>query len=463
MEMSRISGAFATLVIAAQASLFAQGGQVVVGPSFGVAAVTPVGDVDDDGLDDVLFDLGAIWEVRSSATGLALPYLTRAHAPGDVYRGLNADLDADGCTDLLFQGAGATTIEFVSGRDGSLLFSFSNPNLGLPWGAADHDGDGFDDVGVAWFDPAASQLHLEVLSGNGGGVVASFVFSNTITSWRSVAWAGDVDGDGWVDMIEWISSYAQTFHTVFAGPLQARFISGGSELPTPSVDSNGDGRDELLFYAGLVDAPTGQLVWAATAYPESSMDLDGDGAVDVWIGGRIVSGSTHLPFAGAAPIPLLRIGDIDGDGREEAVSNGNVIELSGGAASSIVRTRGASGRTSRPSALRACHRLRPRLGGAMHVDLHGGIAGGLAVLALGAGVDIDLAPIGATGNRAYVDPYVVLGFTADADGHVRYVQNVPSAAALVGMPVGLQWAVVDLPANPLGLVTSNAVDFVVGN
>ena len=99
----------------------------------------------------------------------------------------------------------------------------------------------------------------------------------------------------------------------------------------------------------------------------------------------------------------------------------------------------------------------------MHVDLHGGIAGGLAVLALGAGVDIDLAPIGATGNRAYVDPYVVLGFTADADGHVRYVQNVPSAAALVGMPVGLQWAVVDLPANPLGLVTSNAVDFVVGN
>ncbi|MBP8299435.1 MAG: hypothetical protein KA020_03660 [Planctomycetes bacterium] len=40
---------------------------------------------------------------------------------------------------------------------------------------------------------------------------------------------------------------------------------------------------------------------------------------------------------------------------------------------------------------------------------------------------------------------------------------VPHTAVFLGVPLSLQWAVFDPLANPLGLVTSNAVDLVIGS
>ena len=132
------------------ANLFAQSGLIVQGGYLGANFVLRAGDVDDDGQEDRILYLGSTWEVHSGATGLPFPLLTRSRVAGDLFIGLRADLDADGCDDLCYQVPGSGAAEFLSGRDGSLLFAFSHANLGYVQGAADHDQDGWDDVMVVW-------------------------------------------------------------------------------------------------------------------------------------------------------------------------------------------------------------------------------------------------------------------------------------------------------------------------
>lgn len=226
----------------------------------------------------------------------------------DRYAGLFADLDADGHDDLWFGTPGI--VEFRSGRDGSLRFSFTDPRLGLATVAADHDSDGADDV-MVFLDDTANSVKLQlVLSGQNGAVLETFQFPYLATSQRWVSWVGDVDG------------------------------------------------------------------------------------------------------------------------------------------------------TSRP---RIRHRLRPRLGDAMLIDLQGGAAGGFVCLAIGTALDLDLAPFGAPGNRAYVLPFGHVGRIADAHGLARSALAVPNAPALVGTAASLQWAVFDPAVNALGLATSNALDVVIGH
>ena len=445
------------------ANLFAQSGLIVQGGYLGANFVLRAGDVDDDGQEDRILDLGSTWEVHSGATGLPFPLLTRSRVAGDLFIGLRADLDADGCDDLCYQVPGSGAAEFLSGRDGSLLFAFSHANLGYVQGAADHDQDGWDDVMVVWSDTVNSVAHYQVLSGHGGVALADFAYGYTGFSWRRAQWAGDVNGDGYVDVLETQWSFAQTFYYVKAGPDHQQWMTTGSGLAYAAFDTNGDGRDEVLTDFGYLDGVTGQLVWAGffnQAYP---MDLDGDGAFDIWDSGQAWSGRTQLPFPSTVASSMYGIGDLDGDGRDEAVVNGALVELVGGPVSSRVRDRGASGHCSTQSRPRIRHRLKPRLGDAMLVDLNGGLFGGLAVLAMGTAVDLDLAPFGAPSNRAYVSPITFLSYVADAQGLARHTFVVPNATVFVGLALSMQWAVFDPAANALGLVTSNALDVVVGN
>jgi hypothetical protein len=457
-----IAGALSLTLLAARSGAQAQ---VVQGPNLGSTVVAPAGDVDDDGFADLLVQLAATWEVRSGATGLPLPSLGRARAAGTHYAGLLADLDVDGHDDLGFIDPANGLVELRSGRDGALLFAFTDPLARSVGGAEDHDADGADDVMVQLEDGVNAVRTYVVLSGRGGAVIASYQVPAQATSNGVMHWVGDVDGDGFTDLRRETRSFGQPFSIVTAGPDHVRQILSAVAWTERACDTDADGRDELWLNGDLVDAVSGLVVWAgAPRFVWPAFDLDGDGAEDLVDFSPILSGRTHAAFPGAQPVGFVQsVGDVDGDGRDECVCSGDLFELVGGPASSSVRDRGAAGRTVSGSRPRIRHRLRPRLGDAMLVDLFGAGATNLAFLAIGPATDIDLAPLGAPGNRAYVQPITAMSQFADAHGHARRALAVPNAAPLLGLALALQWAVFEPAANPLGVATSNALDFVVGS
>lgn len=453
----------------------AQSGSLVAGAFLG--QVRAVGDVDDDGCGDYMLSSAQGWEVRSGATGLPFPHLARSAGgcTGCFYLGLFGDLDVDGHDDLLFTD-GNGLIEFASGADGTVLLQYSLPGASPIPLAVDHDGDGHDDVMIA--QPVATSgsagvTTYFVFSGRTGAQIASYPMPYSATNSGHVRWCGDVDGDGHVDLLRTTTSYANPYSVVLLGP---QFNTGPATYSgtavLPAGDTNADGRDELLVGTDLVDVVTGSVVWAMFPwFPMEqwfSADVDGDGAVDALVetqlqGGQVYSGRTHAPWPGVLPSAAFGLGDLDGDGRDDIRVGTTLYELQGAPPASFVRDRGAAGTTSASSRPRIRHRRRPRLGDSLLVDLVGAGGPRLAFLALGGGIDADLAPYGAPGNRAYVDPLAAPALFTDATGHARFTLTVPLAPILVGATLSLQWAVVDPAANAFGIATSNALDCVVGH
>jgi hypothetical protein len=385
----------------------AQSGSFVAAGFLGPSS--PAGDVDDDGWGDYLRRSVQGWEVRSGATGMPFPQLARSIA--NCLTCVNAGLLQD-----------------------TLRGAF--PMLR----AVDYDGDGHDDVmvvqSVASSGNSGNTSHF-VSSGRTGALPAIHAMGYTGTNSGRVQWCGDVDGDGYVDLLRTTTSCGNPYTEGLLGPLHSIVRMSFSGTPVlPAGDTNADGRDELIVGTDLVDVVTGAVVWAMfPLFPSPEWFfavVDGDG-------------------------------DIDADGCDELTAGFTRYELQGAPRASYVRDRGTAGTTSVMSRPRIRHRLRPRIGDSMHVDLHGAGGPWLTFLAIGTAVDIDLAPLGAAGNRAFVQPLVAPSPFADATGRARYVLTVPSAPALVGLPLSLQWIVLDPAATSLGVVTSNALDCRVGN
>jgi len=245
-------------------------------------------------------------------------------------------------------------------------------------GGADFDGDGWDDIVVGSpFRNAASLSNngaVKVLSGRDGSTIHSKV-GDSDHDWFGwdVALAGDVDGDGVLDVIVGAPNAAlsgsgrpgmarvfsgrtsATLYTVYGdvdGDLFGNSVAGG-------FDHDGDGRDEFAVGAPNADyflsgprgavrvfdgATGGQLVQSTSAYPGAQWgwalwtrsDVDGDGVDDIAVGApaggpvgegqvKVLSGATFLSITEMyGPAAGCRFGsalggalDLTGDGREE--------------------------------------------------------------------------------------------------------------------------------------------------
>ena len=336
------------------------------------ASVAGVGDVDDDGFDDVL--IGAYYE-SSAYSGAGAAYLVLGGlAPSATLSDAEAmltgpdsftfagaavagagDVDDDGYADLLVGARGESTGASYAGAaflvlgpvggelsladaDAALYGEGSSDYAGAAVaGAGDVDGDGYDDVLVGAYgvnttgaDGGRAYLVLGPIAGALGLAGADADFSGEDAGDEagvSVAGAGDVDGDGREDFLVGAREESTSGYLAGAVYLITSTSSGSHDLSVADAKLTGeDGAD----YAGVSLDGAG--------------DVNGDGYADLIIGadgessGGVAAGAAYLvlgPVSGTfslsdsearligeaggdlAGSAVAGAGDVDGDGLDD--------------------------------------------------------------------------------------------------------------------------------------------------
>jgi len=341
--LALLPGALATSPALAQTRVYELRG-AMPGDSLGFA-VDGAGDVDADGYDDLIvgaFGVGTFGAPEGAAfvfSGRDGSQLLRVDGAGPSEScGFSVsgagDADADGCADVLvgcpFGATGTGYALLISGRDGSLLRRFDGEAAGDYFGisldgAGDVDADGYDDVVVAAHQHDATGLNagkVRVFSGRDGSILHELFGSAPEEEFgKSCAGAGDVDADGYADLV--VGAW-------FAG-------AGGSRAGRACVFS---GRDGSVLHTFDGDAPFINLGRAVAG----AGDVDADGYADLVVGAhqddvggqnagsaRVYSGRDGrqlFVFRGADAWDLFGqsvagAGDLDGDGYADLAVGAN--------------------------------------------------------------------------------------------------------------------------------------------
>ena len=300
-----------------------------VGAWFGNAGTA--GDVNGDGYSDVLigsmlydngqFDEGRAFVYFGSAAGLSLTpswtaEIDQVSADFGAAASAAGDVNGDGFSDVIvgaysYDSPGLTdaggAFVYLGGAGGPALQSSwtaesdqASANLGFSLaGAGDVNGDGYSDVlvGVPWYDNGQTDEGRALLYLGGAGGLA------TTPAWTaegdqpsaffgfSLATAGDVNGDGYSDVI--LGAYAFDNGQLDEGRAFVYLGSGGGLGQTPAWTAESD--------------QAGAWFGAAVA---SAGDVNGDGYSDVLVGaslfdnGQSDEGRAFL-FLGSAGGPAL--------------------------------------------------------------------------------------------------------------------------------------------------------------
>jgi len=340
------------------------------GDFFGVS-VASAGDVNGDGFDDVI--VGAfLSDAGGGNSGAAYVYYGGpadstsdlsliGEAAGDLLGASVAsagDIDGDGYADLIVGAPGNDAGGNSAGRayvyrggpgadalpDLTLTGEAAGDFFGISVASAgDVNGDGFDDViAGAYFNDAggadAGRAYV-YYGGPGGDAVPDLVLTGEAAGdffGVSVASAGDVNGDGFGDVI--VGAYLSDAGGVDAG--RAYVYYGG---PVP------DAVPDLTFTGAAADDNFGVSV-------ASAGDMNGDGRGDLMVGaaqndaggtdagraylyfgGRADGAVPDLTFTGAAAddnfgVSVASAGDVNGDGFADLVVGAPGNDEAGGGA-----------------------------------------------------------------------------------------------------------------------------------
>ncbi|HEX4823993.1 MAG TPA: FG-GAP-like repeat-containing protein [Candidatus Polarisedimenticolaceae bacterium] len=329
------------------------------------ASVAPAGDVNGDGYDDVLVsaygyddgltDQGRVYLYLGSPTGLsATPAWTAESDQASANFGRSVatagDVNGDGYSDVII---GATTYDSGQTDEGKVFVYYGSP-AGLPatpsWtaesnqaGAAfgvsvgtagDVNGDGYDDViiGARLYDNGQTdEGRVFLYLGSASGLAANPIWTAESDQaganfGRSAATAGDVNGDGYADLI--VGAYTYDQFQVDAGRAYI-YYGNATGVPTPGP---------ILYTGFSVNEGFGISVAAAG-------DVNGDGYADVIVGAYLYDGTgftdqgrayvylgsasgvstvaawaTQIPDAGAQfGWSVATAGDVNGDGYSDVI------------------------------------------------------------------------------------------------------------------------------------------------
>jgi len=304
-------GIAASLAAADEARAQAFGGAVYGSPAGGFGtAIANAGDVDGDGVDDLLV--------------------------GEPFYFQSASLTYQGRVSLV-NGATHAVIRTHEGTQAQEMLGTAIAGVG------DMDGDGLADYAIGSWNYASNGLFgngdVVVHRGSDGGVLWSV--EGTVTNQYvgfSVAGVGDVDGDGKPDVLVGdyngvVNLYGATGSVIYTLSGQASSLFGYSLASCGDVD--GDGLRDLLIGAPGYSSGSPTIPFCGGAYVFSAATgaqlfvVEGDAQNDSL--GRSVSG----------------VGDVDGDGVPDLLA-GSYTSFGNGSLSGMVRVAsGATGATIR--------------------------------------------------------------------------------------------------------------------
>jgi hypothetical protein len=311
-------------------------------------SVASAGDVNGDGYDDLIVGAShtAAYLIFGPATGTIDLALADAKLIGEysgwVQQVASAgDVNGDGFDDLIVEGSGDAYMVLgpVAGdvdlSTADAHFSSSYEIISVA-SAGDVNGDGYDDliIGEALLSAGTGQAHL-VLGPVTGDVNVNSAADATFvgeryddwTGW-SVASAGDVNGDGYDDVLvgaygDYDGGYYAGAADLVLGPVTGRFElsaadakfigEDGSDLAGYSVasagDVNGDGYSDILVGAPSYDGGSRYRYGAAyLILGPVTGDVDLSSANAKFVGENV---------EGDAAASVASAGDVNGDGYDD--------------------------------------------------------------------------------------------------------------------------------------------------
>ena len=171
------------------------------------------------------------------------------------------DVDADGFDDLIVGASFGNYARVYSGATGNIIHEFTGPHPSAFFGrsvagAGDVNADGYDDliVGAHWDDTSSDNAgSATVFSGLDGAVLYSF-FGNTHDQYGWVGGAGDANGDGYADFVvgaifEGITGSARVYSGIDGSVLFTEYGTTSSAFGFRvgcAGDVNADGFDDVI-------------------------------------------------------------------------------------------------------------------------------------------------------------------------------------------------------------------------
>ncbi|MFC1572242.1 FG-GAP-like repeat-containing protein [Candidatus Eisenbacteria bacterium] len=383
--------------------------------------VATAGDVNGDGFSDVLVsgrfhdegftDHGEVWLFHGSAAGLSsTPDWIATSVAGDRFGcsiGTAGDVNADGYDDVVIgaynytngeyhEGAAYLYLGSASGLEPTPAWSDESNQVSSVYGvsvgtAGDIDGDGYDDVlvGASIYDNGqTNEGRVYLYSGGPSGlsVAPTWIGEPDVDNagfGYSVSTAGDVNADGYPDVIIGARYVSNPEHFEGRVYLYLGSAAGLATTPAwtyesneaeaslgqtvgPAGDVNGDGYADVIvaapshsegaLYAGKAYVFLGNTtglsstpVFTTTGSSDYEVlgisvgtagDLNGDGYADIFIGAPLESGEGHVDVytgnpTGVGPDPTWIL-DVDSPGSGFGVKASTAGDVDGNGFSDLI-------------------------------------------------------------------------------------------------------------------------------